>query len=129
MDTIKTNVSLFQLDKEQNKTFEINLSFEISGELNLRLLCAGIAKRYKKLTELKTKHKNLCLKTSLPVHFEVWNKDVYWNTDNKIADTLRLRLKTKTNKGVLSVNDMTEVLVDIIETSQLFKNGVDITKE
>ena len=114
---MKTTVSIYQTNEDNQKTIDFPFTFDLQGDINLRKLSFAIAKRFNKLAEIAIKHKTY-FKRSKPVHFELWNDSQIFSTDTKQAKTLGLLIRATKQGKLVSVEAMADLIHDILEFNQ-----------
>ena len=121
---MKTTVSIYQTNEDNQKTIDFPFTFDLQGDINLRKLSFAIAKRFNKLAEIAIKHKTY-FKRSKPVHFELWNDSQLFSTDTKQAKKLGLLCRATKQGELVSVETLQSLFFDILE----FNQGLEITNE
>ena len=114
---MKTTVSIYQTNEDNQKTIDFPFTFDLQGDINLRKLSFAIAKRFNKLAEIAIKHKTY-FKRSKPVHFELWNDSGLFTTETSQAKKLGLLCRATKQGKLVDVNTLAVLIHDILDLSQ-----------
>jgi len=121
---MKTTVSIYQTNSENQKTIDFPFTFDLQGEIDLTKLSYAIAKRFNKLAQIAIKHKTY-FKRSKPVHFELWNDSQLFSTDTAQAKKLGLLVRATKQGKLVDVDTLADLIKDILE----FTNDLELTNE